>query len=306
MKKAQGKVNSLGKLKKSALLLMFLILISPVTVLAGGVPCYTPGLRTIKNFLSAAMQPVGSTCYIWGGGWSQNNGKASATAKHIGVCPQWKNFFDAQDSSYDFNHHRIHAKNGSKPPDPQKVSLGLDCGGFVGWVLYNTFHTRSGEGKGYVFAGKRRIKHFVKKKWGSAVKPKKIKNYKAGDILVFHGEHVYISIGERSDGSVVLVHASAPGVLICGTVSRSADEKSEAVALAAEYMGRYYVEYDKKFSGLGYMRNGDYLSKYTQLRWHINGVMADPENYANMNPEQVLKDLFSEKAEEVEVQGGYD
>ena len=44
------------------------------------------------------------------------------------------------------------------------------------------------------------------------------------------------------------------------------------------------------------MRNIDYLTKYTQLRWNItDGDMKDPDGYTKMNAEQVLKDLFGEK-----------
>lgn len=43
------------------------------------------------------------------------------------------------------------------------------------------------------------------------------------------------------------------------------------------------------------MRNDDYLTQYTQLRWNIEGAMKDLDGYTKMTAEQVLKNLFGEE-----------
>lgn len=280
------------KLKKMAIGLMSVLFIPCSTAFAGSIPACTPGLCTIKNFLATAIQPVGQTLYIWGGGWNDEDTAASETARHIGVWPQWKEFFDGQDSSYDFCDYAISKNGEAETPIPAYLPLGLDCSGYRGWILYNVFHNKDMEGAGYVFSSGK-VQNFVDNNWGVAINPEDIQNFKAGDIMAKPG-HTYMVIGQCSDGSVVFVHASPPGVHICGTVASDGNKQSEAVALAAKYMKKYYPEYDKKFSHKGYLRDVDDLTKYTQLRWNTYGAMKDPDGYTEMAVEQVLKDLFNE------------
>ncbi len=278
---------------KKVLLLSVLTFILPLKVSAENIPHCTPGLGTVKNFLATAMQPVGQTLYIWGGGWKDDGGTyASETARHIGVWPQWKEFFDSQNSSYNFLDYAISEDGESKIPIPAYRPLGLDCSGYRGWILYNVFHNKDMEGAGYVFPSGRTA-GFIDNDWGVAIKPEDIQDFKAGDIMAKPG-HTYIVIGQCSDGSVVFVHSSPPGVHICGTVTPTGNEQSEAIALAANYMKKYYPEYDEKYSHHGYVRSGDYLTQYTQLRWNTDGAMKDPDGYTEMTAEQVLKDLFNE------------
>lgn len=286
--------NFMLKVRKSIVLFMISALFCSVSVYAESIPNYTPGLCTVKNFLSTAIQPVGTTCYIWGGGWNDEDTGAGDTSKYIGVYPMWKQFFEQQDENYDFCNYAVSESGKAVAPIPKYLPLGLDCSGYRGWALYNIFHTKSGEGDGYIFPHVRRVSHFVESGWGDSTKPEDIKDYKAGDILDTPG-HVYICIGQCSDKSVVFVHSSPPGVHICGTVTPDGNEKSEAVELAKKYMTKYYPEWDKKFSHHGYMRNINYLTKYTQLRWNTSSAVKDPDNYEKMTPEEVLKDLFDEK-----------
>lgn len=264
-------------------------------VSAEKIPKCSPNVRTIKNVLATAMQPVGETLYIWGGGWNEEDTAAGESSKHIGVCPEWKEFFDKQDSSYNFCDYAISKDGEAETPIPEYISLGLDCSGYRGWILSNIFHDKDTDGFGYVFPHANRVSNFVDSNWGIAIKPEDIQNFKAGDIMDKSG-HTYVVIGQCSDGSVVFTHSSPPGVHICGTVTPDGNEQSEAVELAKKYMQKYYKKYDEKFSQYGYMRNIDYLTKYTQLRWNItDGDMKDPDGYTKMNAEQVLKDLFGEE-----------
>ena len=89
--------------------------------------------RTIKNYLLGALQPVGQALYVWGGGWNDSTRK--------GVSPTWKQWYDKQSSSYDYNNYRdLSTANRAK---------GLDCSGFVGWAAYQVMQTKSGVGSGY-------------------------------------------------------------------------------------------------------------------------------------------------------------
>lgn len=277
---------------KKVVSFLFASLILTANVSAGKVPNCTPGLSTVKNFLATAMQPVGETLYIWGGGHESEVTSACQPARHIGVWPQWKEFFNSQDQNYDFRNYAICKDGKVVAADPARLSLGLDCSGYRGWVLYNVFHSKDMESIGYVvYSGN--IQNFIDNNWGTVINPKNIKSFKAGDIMAKPG-HTYIVIGQCSDGSIVLVHSSCCGVHICGTVTPDGNKRSKAVALAESYMKKYYIEYDKRYSSYGYMRNGEYLTQYTQLRWDTKGAMKDPEHYTEMDAEQVLKNLFSE------------
>lgn len=258
------------------------------------IPSYSPNMHTVKNFLATAMQPVGKTLYIWGGGWNEEDTAAGESSKHIGVWPEWEKFFNSQDSDYNFCDYAIANDGEAEAPIPEYISLGLDCSGYRGWVLSNVFQDKDKDEFGYVFPHAKRVSNFVDNNWGTAIEPKDIKDFKPGDIMDKPG-HTYIVIGRCDDGSIVFVHSSPPGVHICGTVTPDGNEKSDAVSLSKKYMKKYYAEYDKKFSKYGYMRGTKYLTEYKQLRWNVNdGDMKDPEGYTEMTPEEVLKDLFGE------------
>lgn len=231
---------------------------------------------TIRNLLEVALKPVGKTMYVWGGGWNR------VETGEIGVSPKWEAFFNQQTPAYNYRNTRYQTNNG------------LDCSGFVGWVLYNTFNTESGHG-GYVMLAQLMAKTFSDWGWGSYSPAKRFKDQKAGDIMSLAAGHVYIVIGRCSDGSLVLVHSSPKGVMINGTVSKSGKKKSKAWKLARQYMRRYYPEWYAKYPDVS--RGKDYLRKYSRMSWNIgtkNSVMSDPEGLRNMSAEAVLKVIFHE------------
>lgn len=80
---------------------------------------------TIKNFLTTALAPVGSTMYIWGGGWNKADTGAGTDGLRIGLNASWRKFCAKQKASYNYRKHRFAFGNG------------LDCSGFVGWSVYN-------------------------------------------------------------------------------------------------------------------------------------------------------------------------
>ena len=238
---------------------------------------YEPALGTIKGLLQNAMVPVGSTMYVYGGGWDKD-----ATRK--GPSPQWKKFYEKQNSSYDYNTTRYQSENG------------LDCSGFVGWSVYNALNKVSGKSSCTV-TSTAMVSNYASRGWGTKIDRSKVKDYRAGDVMGSTcgcHNHVYLVIGQCSDGSVVFVHSSPKGVQINGTTTPSGSYSSKAISLANSYMKKYFPDWNKKFgnsSGPQY-----YLSHFSQMRWDISGnkVMRDPEGYTKKSAEQVLKDLFEE------------
>ncbi len=235
---------------------------------------------TIKNLLQTALKPVGSTMYVWGGGWNLSQSGGDITARTIGVSSTWKAFYKKQTSSYDYTKTRYQVKNG------------LDCSGFVGWTIYNTFNKVSGHA-GYVMLAQQQARVFASYGWGSYKTAASVTDFKAGDIMSTSEGHVYIVIGQCSDGSVVLVHSSPQGVMISGTASKTGKANSKAVKLAKKYMKKYYPEWYKKFPKVA--RGISYIKNYNQMRWYLTSgsIMTDPDNYTGKSAEKVLADLFA-------------
>lgn len=235
---------------------------------------------TLKEFLKTALKPVGSTMYVWGGGWNKADTGAGTEARSIGVSPQWETFFKQQTASYNYQNTRY------------QISNGLDCSGYVGWCVYNILNTESGKA-GYVMPAQKMAENFASRGWGTYRSPRNVHSCRAGDIMS-SSSHVWIAVGQCYDGSVVLLHSSPPGVQLCGTASKSGKTDSQAVRLAASYMKKYYPDWYRKYPGCS--RGSSYLTDYAQMRWDITGnaIMADPDGYRQMTAEQILKDLFSE------------
>ncbi|MBQ1251748.1 MAG: hypothetical protein IIY02_02415 [Firmicutes bacterium] len=108
-------------------------------------------------------------------------------------------------------------------------------------------------------------------------------------------DHVWISLGDCDDGSVLLIHSSPPGVSLCGTVSLHGDEKSTAASLAEHYISAYYPRWYENFPPR--VLDASYLRAYDRFRWDLHkGILTDPDGYVIMTPEEILKDLFSERS----------
>ncbi|MDE6434582.1 MAG: hypothetical protein K2L07_10175 [Lachnospiraceae bacterium] len=241
------------------------------------------GTSTIKNFLATALVPVGSTMYVWGGGWNEADTGAGPDAKRIGLSPAWRSFAKGKKSSYNYKNYRY------------KIHKGLDCSGYVGWAVYNVLNTKKNK-KGYVYSASKQAKKFSELGFGSYKKANEIENYKAGDIMSSTCSccgHVWIVVGQCKDGSVVLLHSSPAGVQLNGTVTPKGKKNSQAVKLARKYMKKYYKSWYQKYSKMD--RGSSYLSHYGQMRWETTGenaVLSDPDGYRSMSPEKILKDLF--------------
>lgn len=234
-----------------------------------------PGKRTLLNLLLTAKIPLGHTMYVWGGGWNEADTGAGIEAVSIGESPRWRAFYEMQDSSYNYQNTRY------------QIHDGLDCSGYVGFVVYNVLESVSGKA-GYVEKAGGMAESFAKRGFGSYTPFYSVTDWKPGDIMSMKG-HVWISLGMCRDGSVVLLHASPPGVLLCGT-SLPDGRKSQAVELAESYMSAYYPDWYRKFPDC--TRSASYLANSSQMRWSPQ-ALTDEEGIRNMGAEEVLKRIFN-------------
>lgn len=241
------------------------------------------GISTVKNLLQTAIAPIGSTMYVWGGGWNKADTGAGKDARRIGLSPAWRAFAKNKKSSYNYKKYRY------------QIHDGLDCSGYVGWCVYNVLNTKNDK-KGYVYSASSQAKKYAASGFGSYRSAKKIKDYRAGDVMSSTCKccgHVWIVIGQCRDGSVVLVHSSPAGVQFSGTTTPSGKKNSKAYKLAKKYMKKYYKAWYKKYPNVS--RGKTYLSHYGQMRWRTSGkniYLSDPDGYQNMSAEEVLADLF--------------
>lgn len=243
------------------------------------------GQSTIKNFLQTAFTPIGSTMYVWGGGWNRADTAAGKEARQIGTCLRWRKFAKNKTARYNYRDYRYQIHNG------------LDCSGYVGWCIYNIRNVEDNR-KGYVYSASKQAKKFADMGWGTYVERQNVMDYRAGDIMSSTCSccgHVYIVIGQCKDGSVVLVHSSPSGVQISGTATREGKVKSEAYLLAQRYMKRYYKRWHDRYPDVG--KGNSYLTHYAQMRWRTEGediILSDPDGYQNMDAASILKDLYKE------------
>ena len=274
-----------------------------------------PGEKTLKNFFATAMMPVGTTLYIYGGGWDWQDEGASFQTRTIGLSDDWRRFFYSQDVNYTFKE-----KDGDESKKDAAHSYypyggyneyyyaGLDCSGYVGWTLYNVMNKEDGK-DGYVMSSTKMARTLAEKGLGKWTQNfKKPVNYKdfeflPGDIFSKKG-HIWICLGTCEDGSIVILHSTAansrtgqPG----GGPELSAIGESkdcDAYRLADKYMSKYfsdwYARYPialKNYEEYTYVE-GEYVGKFS---WNLTGadsVLSDPDNLRSKRPEEILEILF--------------
>ena len=291
-----------------------------------------PGELTLENFLRTAMMPVGTTLYIYGGGWNWQDDGSAVQTRTIGVSPDWIRFFEERDENFTYK-----GKDGDEENVDASASYypfggyneyyyaGLDCSGYVGWTLYNTFQTESGK-EGYVGGSTGFAKRLADQGLGTWTQdvagPAEAKAEAEaaneteaaagnesddpvvlpGDIMSLNG-HVWISLGTCDDGSVVILHSTPsysrtgqPG----GGVQISAigqDESCEAYTLADRYMAEYFPKWYGRYpAALKKPENYFHFEgeKAGLFRWNTGegGKLSDPAGVQKMQPEEVLELLF--------------
>lgn len=276
----------------------------------------TPGERTLKNFLTTALMPVGQTLYIYGGGWNWQDEFASVQATTIGVSDDWFRFFGSQDATFTYKDRDGNAANAdpatSYYPYGKFIEYyyaGLDCSGYLGWTLYNTFETEDGK-EGYVFPSTENSKRLADRGWGEfrRVVPsgwqRDDSSVHPGDIVSIKG-HVWISLGTCKDGSVVIAHSSPSfsregqpggGVQIAAL---GADKDCQAYRLADKFMTEYYPEWHERYATdlKSHSIYFDFQDERAGIfSWNTdgsNGGLTDPDDIRNMDPKRVLNMIYN-------------
>ena len=101
--------------------------------------------------------------------------------------------------------------------------------------------------------------------------------------------HVWISLGMCSDGSVLLLHASPPGVIFSGTELEDGGN-SQAIKLAQQIMSIHYPEWYAKYPDCA--RSHSYLTGSGAMRWSRQ-ILRDEEGVSAMSAEEIVALLFS-------------
>ncbi len=220
--------------------------------------------KTLTDFLRTALIPAHRVMYVWGGGW-----EGSGDFCRIGLNPKWESFYRYCGGDYDFKKHKFEKEKG------------LDCSGYVGWVMTNFL----GGGK-YVVPADTQAALFAELGLGEYIKNPSV--FLAGDIVSGNG-HVYIAVSECGDKSLILLHSSPPGVQLCA--ASGAGEKSEAAVIVQKYTQKYYIDWRKKFGPC--VRGGEYRKNVSSFRF-FGAAAPDRDGLRRRPPEQVLSILFGD------------
>lgn len=278
----------------------------------------TAGTKTLKNFLATALEPVGTGLYIYGGTWDWQDVDSSNQAATIGIPQSWIDFFQSQDAS--FTYRDKDGKDANKDAAHsyypygewnQYYYAGVDCSGYVAWVLYNTMNTVSGAA-GYVEGAKKMAQSCTTRGWGTLTTRfgtptnHADSDFHPGDIFSMNG-HVWICLGTCDDGSIVFMHSTPSdskagqpggGVQISALNPKNTGKNCEAYRLASYYMAKFFPVWSARYDAVlkGYE---DYTSfskpECGKFSWSLdgaNGSLTDPEGYASKTPAQILADLF--------------
>ena len=266
-----------------------------------------PGLRTVKNLLQTALEPVGTTLYIYGGAWNWQDDGSSLPARTIGLDPKMVDFFQSQNENYSYIDQAL--PTASFFPHSrynQYYCAGMDCSGYVGWVLYNTFNRESG-GDGYVEQAETMAETFSRiYDYGSRTRAIDRYQFLPGDIFSMSG-HVWMCLGVCQDGSIVILHSTPSPSYVGfagGGVQLSAlgeNIHAEAYRLADEYNRKYYPDWSSRYPTL--LASYD---SYTEMQgpvtgkfsWHQDQTgLLDPDGYRDMSADDILADLFARPLE---------
>jgi hypothetical protein len=91
------------------------------------------------------------------------------------------------------------------------------------------------------------------------------------------------------DGSVLLLHASPPGVIFSGTLLPDGNG-SQASALARQIMQEHYPEWYSRYPRCA--RSHSYLTDSSAMRWSTD-ILADTEGLRDMTIEEVVNMILN-------------
>ena len=283
----------------------------------------TPGKKTLKNLLATALEPVGTTLYVYGGSWDWQDDMSSNQSMHIGLSQSWIDFFQSQDSNYYY---------GTNDDDPGKsyysshrgwnqyYYAGVDCSGYMGWILYNTMNTEdctvAEQENGFVGSARGQAKMLADKGWGTFTNNQEEvrSTFKTGDVFSMSG-HVWICLGVCDDGSIVFMHSTPSdakdgsggegGGAQISALDPKGSKDCEAYQLASYYMKKYYPQWSERYDAVlrGYESytatdpNGNGTRpNIGKFSWSLGetGLLTDPDGYADMTAAEILGDLFDD------------
>lgn len=294
------------------------------------IPCvsinYEQPLGTLSDFLQISLSPVGIAYYVWNGGHGRADNAFGTFNKGMNLgdlvnqsIRNWWRFHKDHNENYNPDDEKF---DGEK--DTRLIPCGLDCSGFVGFVL-RSFFSLSHNNEDILNHGVTKnsvwyVPMLSKIGLGNATPAKNLEEiadfkdrYHPGDILCGDLEnkndikrHVYIVLGVCPDNSLVLVHSSSQGVHVCGTSclgcddadQKSKDESGDSMAyrFALNYMKKYasefinaYPEYEGKKQC---WRDSSYLHKYCRFRWNSK-VLKDDISEAYGKPVSSAEDVVS-------------
>lgn len=253
---------------------------------------------TVKQLLQTAMQPLGQTLYIYGGGWNYEDTGAGISAKTIGAWPEWEKFFRQQNADYCYK---------GKLYKQKYAHLGLDCSGYIGWLIYNMMNTESGK-EGYVVEASKGARLFAEKFGLGTWRHKITDRLKPGDIISIPG-HIWLYVGACEDESIVILHSSViksrtgadGGGVQLGVLNPQRDNEEQCMAyeLVHAYMRRYYPEWNSRYkvtvkSWDVYMGISNYDENTGIFRWSPH-MLGDPEGYGSMTAREILEDMAADE-----------
>ena len=259
-----------------------------------------PGERTLSNFLCTALSPVGRALYVYGGGWNWQDDGSSVQATSIGISDDWVRFFDSNDETYSYGGGQTTSKYFPYGGFNEYYYAGLDCSGYVGWAIYNTLETESGN-EGYVGSSTSFARRLANGGLGTWSKPDSLAALTPGDVVSIQG-HVWIALGTCADGSAVIAH-STPSPSRAGfegggvQISAIGDSVScEAYALASSYMTRFYPQWSSRYDAV--LKPASVYFDFTPdaagvFTWSPE-VLSDSEGFRQMSAAEVLAALYGE------------
>lgn len=269
-------------------------------------------LPTAKEFLMHSIEPLGTTLYIFGGGWAYDEECGDTNSMTHGIALSWKEFFDSQNEWFVYKNSKKKATS-YFPFDGKNThhEKGLDCTGYLGWLFYNTFE-KGGSTRNYVYTTSKWLDTFTNDlKLGTKEVPEGSfleisKHLKPTDVVVIDG-HAYIVIGKCSDDSIVIIHSSVSnsitgayggGVQLSAINVRSSENKNcKAYDLADYYMATYCPEWHKRYPTVvkptpKYLSFKDKSVRFGIFHFDFQHILSDPDNILDMPTECILDLVF--------------
>lgn len=235
----------------------------------------------LSDLIADALKPVGNTLYVWGGGWNVPDNGSGETALHMGVWPEWEQYFQKNKQNYSYRPDGLPGKM-----DTRSV-LGFGLLGYLGWLVYNSVQNGK-DNNGYVGDATKLAKSLAGYGFGTVSTCTPNSKFYPGDIVSING-HCYLSLGQCKDGSVLLLHSTPNGgVQMSGTVNGSSS--SQASRLAQSFMQQYYPDWWTYFGKEGRQAVNAKVYLYgTKLTWQNAGAVYDSQGLQWKSADQMVE-----------------